>query len=124
MYTARSQFLTPASAGCACPGTELTYTCTAVGLGSTQWRGTIFECSANGIILRHERYTTVEGASGDCNGGDLLAESVEPVEDNCYTSQLSFRVSPSFNNKTIRCLYNSNVGIDTVGTSTITVVEG
>ncbi|MGJ8946006.1 hypothetical protein AB9K17_24250, partial [Salmonella enterica subsp. enterica serovar Kentucky] len=49
------RFTTPENTGCACLGTVLTYTCTAVGTGNTLWEGTAFDCfeNGNGIILRH-----------------------------------------------------------------------
>lgn len=121
-YTARSEFLIPADTGCACPGRVLTYTCTAVGTGSTQWEGTLLDCPSNVIVLRHERYPS-ETVAGECNGGAVVARIVG-VEDSCYTSQLTFAVSSSFNNKTVVCTHSSNVRIRIIGTSVIVLMEG
>ena len=118
-YTARSEFLMPANTGCACPGRMLNYTCTTVGTGNTRWGGTLFDCPSNVIVLRHERFTSGP-VVGVCNGGAVRAQSVG-VEDNCYTSQLTFIVDPSFNNKTVVCTHNS---LNVIGTSIITLMQG
>ena len=119
---ARNEFLVPTNIGCVCPDTDLVYTCTAVGSGNTQWRGTLFECTSNRIILRHDRYAS-GGVSGDCNDNTVVAQSVG-VENSCYTSQLVFTVISAYSNRTVSCLHNSNVGISTIGSSVITVTEG
>ena len=110
--------------GCACPGGMLTFNCTAVGLGSTLWIGTAFDCTDRGneILLRHRRFTT-GGVNGTCNNGAIVGRSLEVV-DNCYTSQLNVTVSSNLNNKTIVCVYNGNAGSITIGSPTLTVVEG
>jgi hypothetical protein len=101
----------------------LTYTCTAVGTGNTLWTGTAFDCATNGIILRHERFSQSGGAVGVCNNDAIDGRSVG-VENNCYTSEIDVTVSATFNNKTIQCIHNSGTGINTIGTSVITVFEG
>ena len=113
----------PNNTGCACPGDMLTYTCTVVGRGSTQWSGSLFDCPANGIILRHDRFDSANGAVGECNEGAILAQSAG-VENDCYTSQLSFIASVALNNKTVLCVHNSNVGPIEIGSSNLIVVEG
>jgi hypothetical protein len=122
-FTATGEFLLPPNTGCVCAGSVLTYTCTAVGTGNTLWTGTAFDCAAKGIILRHERYTESGGAAGDCSSGAIHGQSIG-VENNCYTSEIDVTVSATFNNKTIQCIHNSGTGINTIGTSVITVFEG
>ena len=122
-FTASNEFVLHPNTGCACTGSVLTYTCTAVGTGNTLWTGTAFDCATNGIILRHERYTQSGGAVGECNSRAVRGRSTG-VENNCYTSQIDVTVSTTFNNKTIQCIHNSGTGIDTIGTSVITVAEG
>ena len=104
-------------------GRVLTYTCTVIGTGNTLWAGTAFQCPANGIILRHERFTESGGAVGECNSGAIQGRSIG-VENSCYTSQLEVTVSATLSNKTVQCVHNSGVGIDTIGTSVVTVIEG
>ena len=122
-FTATNELASPPDTGCACTGSVLTYTCTAVGTGNTLWTGTAFDCATNGIILRHERFTQSGGAVGECNGGPIQGRSIR-VENNCYTSQIDVMVSDAFNNKTIQCIHNSGTGINIIDTSVITVVEG
>ena len=93
-----------------------------MGTGSTDWEGSLFECLANGIVLRHERYTPGP-VVGDCNDGAVEARSVRVV-NGCYTSQLTFTVNPTFYNKTVSCVHTSNFGVNTIGTSVIASVEG
>ena len=89
-----------ANINCACPGEELTFTCTLVGGGITVWSGTAFNCSSgtNDTSLSHSRFMDPEGISKSCNGGAIVARSVG-VTDDCYTSQLSVQVSSSLNNE-------------------------
>ena len=101
----------------------LTYTCTAVGTGNTQWTGSAFDCVAGWIILRHERFAQSGGAVGECNSGAIQGRSIG-VENNCYTSEIAVTVSATFNNKTIQCIHNSGSGANTIGTSVITFFEG
>ena len=121
-YIAIQNFSSSPNTGCACAGDTLTYDCTAVGLGNTLWEGSVFVCAGNSIVLLHTQYGG-GGTSGVCNGGEVTARSIE-VNNNCYTSRLSIRVSPSFNNKTIKCTYVSTMGIETIGLSSLTVLEG
>ena len=113
----------PVNTGCACPGDMLTYTCTVVGAGSTQWSGSLFDCPANGIVLRHNIFDSTNGAIGECNEGAVLAQSAG-VENDCYTSQLSFTVTTEFDNKTVLCTHNSISGNIVIGTSLLAIVEG
>ena len=101
------------------------YTCTAVGGGSTLWRGSAFNsCPNNFINLRHSLFNSSERvAAGDCNNGAIVGMSLR-VEDNCYTSQLSVRVSVDFNNKTIQCDHRSGTETTTIRVSTMTVITG
>lgn len=93
-----------------------------MGTGSTEWEGNLFNCLENGIVLRHERYTPGP-ANGECNGGAVVAQSVG-VENDCYTSRLTFTVSPTFYNKTVSCVHSSSLGLTTIGTSVIRFMEG
>lgn len=123
-FTARNGFVIPENTGCACPGSVLTYTCTAFGGGSTLWSGTAFDCAAHGITLRHahEGFASKE-TNGVCNNGAIVGRS-DGVENECYTSELNVTISLALNNKTINCTHNSDRGIDLVGTSKLTVFQG
>ena len=125
-FAARNQFRSiPAKTGCVCPGDVLTFNCTAVGTGTTQWGGTAFNCSGKGnsIILRHQRFNDPGGVAGECNNRTILGRSIE-VDNDCYTSQLNFTVTPSFNNKTVSCTHTSSVAVNIIGTSMLTIMEG
>ena len=120
IFLAIQAFSSLPNTGCTCAGDTLTYGCTAVGPGNTLWEGSVFDCVAKSIVLRHSLYGT-GGASGVCNGGNITARSID-VNNNCYISQLSVRVSSNFNNKTIRCTHDSTMGRETIGSSTLIVL--
>ena len=113
----------PKNTGCACVDSLLTFTCTAVGGGSTLWDGTAFDCIGNGnsILLRHDRFSS-GGVDGQCNNGAITGQSIG-VENECYTSQLNVTVDPTLNMRTIRCTHTS-LTRTTIGETTLTVIEG
>ena len=110
---------------CACSNDVLRFTCMAnvMGVGATIWTGTAFNCNGNEILLRHSKFSEPGGTLGQCNGGAISARSVG-VENNCYSSELSVRLSPGLNNRTIRCVSNSNDGMSTIAEATISLVTG
>ena len=116
----------PASYDCACPHSVLTYTCTTVGQGVTLWEGTAFNCpsTANQIILRNSQFASGgTGTFGACNDGNIVAEGVRAdSEDNRHTSQLNVTVSARLDGLSIKCVYNSDEGVNTVGEATLTVI--
>ena len=126
--TATNTFLPPTiSLSCVCPGDVLTYTCTIIGGGNTEWGGSAFDCpdSSDQIILRHSQYTTEGGTFGNCNNNNIQARSVGVV-DNSYTSQLNVTLNGNFpNNATVTCTHISNdQGETPVGSSHFTLVSG
>jgi hypothetical protein len=116
--------LIPQGTQCACAGDKLTYNCSVVGAGSTVWRGTVFDCppARSEITLRHSQFTSNQ-AFGICNNGDIEGRGLYVV-NNCYTSQLNVTVREEFNNKTVRCVQNSNQGSNQVGQSLIRIASG
>ena len=102
----------------------MNYTCTVVDptsppIASSFWRGTAFNCpgSFNGITLGHSLFNTSGGASGTCNSGGLIAESVSVV-DNCFTSRLMLTVSSALNGTTVECTLS---GVRVVGSRTLLI---
>lgn len=91
---------------CVCPGFSVTYECTVRGTenGFTVWQGSAFNCASNEIALRHQRYSSEEGALGECNGGSILGRSLRIAGGSFYTSQLSVRVSHEVMGKTVECI--------------------
>ena len=121
---ATPRLVVPQDAQCACIGMELTYTCTAVGRGSTLWTGTAFDCTNHWINLRHSLFNdSNRGATGDCSGGALVGQSIG-VMGNCYTSQLHVRVAADMNNETINCDHRPGTEINNIGQSTLIVMTG
>ena len=114
----------PSNLQCACFSDQLRFTCTVViedRIGATIWSGTAFTgCDGDRIQLRHSN----ENAMGQCNGGAISARSIPGMERNCATSELSVMVDAGLNNKTIRCVLNSNSGTPTIGEATITLATG
>jgi hypothetical protein len=114
---------------CLCPEAttahNLTYECTTVGPGTTLWRGTAFNCLANGheIALRHTRFTTPGGASDQCNNGNITGHSLR-VEGDHYTSQIHVMFTPDLLGRTIECIHNNLDSYEVIGNSTITITTG
>ena len=113
---------------CLCPEAtvhNLTYECTTVGPGTTLWRGTAFNCFANGheIALRHTRFTTPEGASDQCNNGNITGHSVR-AEGDYYTSQIHILFSRNLLGRTIECVHNNLNSYELIGNSTIAITTG
>lgn len=113
---------------CLCPGAtvhNLTYECTTVGRGTTLWRGTAFNCSAvgNEIALRHNRFTTRDGASDKCNNGNITGRSLR-VEGEHYISQIHIIFTPDLLGRTIECIHNNLTSYELIGNSTIAITTG
>ena len=119
IFTVLTRLQAPNNTGCACPNDVLSYTCTAVGAGITVWEVKALDCT---IVLRHNLFDS-GSAFGECNDENIVGRSVG-VDDDCYTSQLDVTVNLGLNNKNISCIHNSAVGVNTVGTSSLFVVEG
>lgn len=107
---------------CICTGDVLTYECDTVGPGTTMWTGTGFsDCPTqdNQILLPHILFMT-ETASGECNGGSVLAQGIEVTDGQCYRSQLNITAGPHFNNTEVICVYIATNGTQRmIGSSTI-----
>ena len=86
---------------CACPGENVSYTCTAVSGVITVWGGTaLMNCAVgNDISLRHHDF---ENAEGECNNGAIIGYSIE-MTNNSYTSRLDVRLSDDLQGRTITC---------------------
>ena len=115
----------PINTQCACPGDILTYTCTAVGGGTTLWGGTAFKCGrSNEIALRHSRFAS-GGINGTCNNGAILGQNIGVQDNNCFISQLNITVDAEFNNKTVYCVHDSVTNSSlTIGTAILRVISG
>ena len=116
----------PSNLQCACSDEELRFTCTTVvdGVGATIWTGTAFSCDGNEILLRHSNFNRPGGTSGECNGDASISARSVRVEGNCYTSELSVTPNAGLNNRTVLCVSNSNDGMPTIGTATISLTTG
>ena len=110
---------------CVCPGDVLTYNCTTVGGGNTDWGGSAFDCPmlSNEISLRHSQYSTEGGTFGTCN--NIKAKSIGVV-DSCYTSQLNVTLDGDYpKNATVTCSHSSNDRGETlIGSSKFNLVTG
>ena len=107
-------------AGCVCPGDTLVFECSVMGGAATIWKGTIFNCVSNEILLRHTRFT--DGISGECNDGAILAQSIGGT-GNYYTSQLNVTVTFEMNNQIVECYGYSNMSTS-IGNRTVAVAAG
>ena len=107
---------------CACLESVLTFNCTTIGLSTTIWTGTAFDCRSTGnqITLRNFQFDT--GSFGSCNDGKIAAKGVE-VNGECHKSQLNVTISPGLNQSSIECKYNSDQGIVTIGQAILTVLQ-
>lgn len=113
---------------CLCPEAtvhNLTYECTTVGPGTTLWRGTAFNCNANGheIALRHNLFTSPQGAYAQCNKGNITGHSLR-VERRHYTSQIQILFSPDLLGHTVECVHYNLSSYELIGNSTIEISTG
>ena len=82
----------------------------------TVWQGGAFDCDE--ITLLHSRFTSQEGAYGECNDGAIFAKSLR-VEGDLYTSQLIVTFSAATTGKNITCIHeNTGTGALTIQFST------
>ena len=114
---------------CVCPGRELRLECTVVGIGSTVWSGTAFDCPERGneILLRHSQFES-GGAVGECNNGMIIGHFHNRTFDDLnskYTSQLTIQL-PSLNatnntleGKTVECIYDNGTMVTVIDTHKI-----
>ena len=113
---------------CTCLGYNQMFECTAFGRGLTIWRGSAFsDCQQNEIRLRHSQYDNNQ-ATGECNGGKIVARSVgfsESGSGRYYTSQLSLAVREGLINETIECIYEDVQGtiIDIIGERILDLIQ-
>ena len=105
---------------CTCQEYNLVYECTVEGEGATVWRGTAFGCPAtnNEIVLYHRTNFTEE-----CNNGMIVGHVIRTV-NNHHTSQLTVRVSPEMNGRSIVCAHDNDIGTITIGSSMVTITVG
>ena len=101
-----------------------------MGLGSTVWSGTAFDCPERGneILLRHSQFES-GGAVGECNNGMIIGHFHNRTFDGLnskYTSQLTIQL-PSLNatnntleGKTVECIYDNGMMVTVIDTHTIT----
>lgn len=118
--------------GCICSHSEvlynLTYECTTVGGGTTLWRGTAFNCAANGneVALRHSLFRSPEGATAQCNNGNITGHSLRLDQGNCYTSKLHVVYSPDLSGCTVECAHDNvhSVQAQVIGNAIIAIKTG
>ena len=92
--------------------------------GFTVWRGSALDCASNVIILRHMRFTSVEGAMGECNEGSIVGRSLTFQEaGSLYISQLSVKISSEVIGETIECILD-DTNITSIGSATVNITTG
>ena len=119
---------------CVCPGRELRLVCTVVGIGSTAWSGTAFDCPGqahNEILLRHSQFESGR-AVGECNNGMIIGRFHNRTFDGLnskYTSQLTIQL-PSLNatnntleGKTVECIYDNGTTATVIDTHKIAYIR-
>ena len=112
------------SSDCTCPGFNLNYECTVMGTdaGFTVWRGSALDCE---IILRHSRFSLVEGAMGECNKRSIVGRSLGLKSGSFYISQLSVKVNPEVIGESIECIHDdTNVTFRLIESATVNVTTG
>ena len=103
-----------------CPENIVVFDCSVSGGVATVWRGSIFNCRGNQIVLRHHNF--VHEASGTCNDGDIVAYSSE-VTKNSYSSLLNVTVTPEMHNGTVECV-RDDFNATFIGTCTLKLTTG
>ena len=62
---------------------------------------------------------------GSCNNEAMQARSIGLTNGNCYTSELTVTVNPSFNTKTVQCAHSPITGPERIiSSSMLTVLSG
>ena len=112
---------------CVCPGHELRLECTVVGAGTTIWRGSAFDCTANRIVFRHSRFGS--GITSGCNNGRIIGRSINTTYDsdgNKYTSQLIIQLAENdtLEGRTVECVHSFHTQTNVIGTYTISYTRG
>ena len=102
----------------------IAYQCTVCGEGGTVWTGSLFDCTSNGIILRHRLLEngSASGARGECNNRAVTAHSIGVLRENntnCYVSQLHISMNTDINNKTVTCLHTFGPNETVVDTTNV-----
>ena len=107
---------------CVCPGHELRLECTVVGNGSTDWRGSSFDCptSGNVIILLHSRFQSGHGSSGSCNNGRIIGRIINTTSDGDgikYISQLIIQLdeNSTLDGRTVECVHDNGLYLKVIG---------
>ena len=116
--------MTESRTACASPGDLLTFECTSFGGIATVWRGSAFNCGHrfNEIVLRHSIFPS--RARGSCNSGQILAQSVDVVNNTYFISQLNVNVSSDMHNKTIECEKDDVISSVILSSTTIFITSG
>ena len=104
---------------CICPGNTLAFVCSVTGGAATVWKGSVFNCHGNEILLRH---AIGSEASGMCNNGAVVASAIE-FTNTSYISQLNVTVSPEMHNGTVECIQDS-FNETSIGSCTLTIATG
>ena len=96
---------------CSCPGSTITYTCTAPGGDSTVWQGSAFHCIGNRISLLHVQ--RISNHTFSCNDGRIFGYIFTiDLEKNLYSSVLTVTaLSENLHNKTVQCLYSNGTDL-------------
>ena len=108
---------------CICPGHVVTYECTAVGGGTTVWRGSAFSCPSRTIPLRHSQFSASGTIIGVCNDGAITAHEVTSI-NNSFTSQLNVTISESVIGETVQCAHDNIDTITVIGSDTVAINTG
>ena len=87
----------------------------------TVWRGSAFDCSSEEIILLHNRFTSLNGAYGQCNNGSIVGRNLG-TDSGRYTSQLNVTATPDIIGKSIECLHENGLDIIIIGLLNITLL--
>ena len=113
-----------ATSDCACVGQSYTYRCSVNG-GSgdlTVWSGSVIEVGCE-IVLYHNRYESMSGASGECNNGAVFGQSIEAI-NNSYTSQLTIQVNNDLDRRTVECSVDNGIDATLINSSTLLITKG
>ena len=103
-----------------CPEDVIVFICSVSGGVATVWRGSIFKCRGNQIVLRHHNFENY--VSGICNDGDIVAYNSE-VTNNSYSSRLNVTVTPEMHNGTVECV-RDDFNATFIGTCTLKLTTG
>ena len=110
---------------CTCLGFPLYYQCIVVGIGTTVWQGSVFNCplSSDEIQLPHDQFQ--RNLIEYCNNGGIVGKALRTESPNKFISQLAIlNVTSAMNGTTIECVHDDGYTTRVIDKAEIAITTG